>query len=150
MDCHSLLQGIFPTQGLNPGLLQCRWILYLLSRLGKPPKTQGSCKQSPRLPQSCVSTPAPAQGSPGPALPSAAIPQPRPSGGDFLQPLCLHKFKKCDSHTLYVNPRAIHVGVDSAAAGGGRPPITESTASRDPIGAEEWLPGAGTLQSTSS
>ena len=27
----SLLQGIFPTQGLNPGLLHCRWILYQLS-----------------------------------------------------------------------------------------------------------------------
>ena len=25
------LQGIFPTQGLNPGLLHCRWILYQLS-----------------------------------------------------------------------------------------------------------------------
>ena len=24
----SLLQGIFPSQGLNPGLPQCRWILY--------------------------------------------------------------------------------------------------------------------------
>ena len=28
---HSLLQGIFPTQGLNPGLLCCRWILYHLN-----------------------------------------------------------------------------------------------------------------------
>ena len=27
----SFLQGIFPTQGLNPGLLHCRWILYQLS-----------------------------------------------------------------------------------------------------------------------
>ena len=27
----SLLQGIFPTQGLNPGLLHYRWILYQLS-----------------------------------------------------------------------------------------------------------------------
>ena len=27
----SLLQGIFPTQGLNPGLLHCRLILYQLS-----------------------------------------------------------------------------------------------------------------------
>ena len=27
----SLFQGIFPTQGLNPGLLHCRWILYQLS-----------------------------------------------------------------------------------------------------------------------
>ena len=27
----SLFQGIFPTQGSNPGLPHCRWILYLLS-----------------------------------------------------------------------------------------------------------------------
>ena len=31
---HSLLQGIFPTQGSNPGLLHCRWILYCLSYQG--------------------------------------------------------------------------------------------------------------------
>ena len=31
---HSLLQGIFPTQGSNPGLLHCRWILYQLSHQG--------------------------------------------------------------------------------------------------------------------
>ena len=29
--CHALLRGIFPTQGLNPGLLNCRRILYHLS-----------------------------------------------------------------------------------------------------------------------
>ena len=28
MVCHSLIQGIFPPQGLNPGLLHCRQILY--------------------------------------------------------------------------------------------------------------------------
>ena len=28
---HSLLQGIFPTQGSNPGLPHCRWILYQLN-----------------------------------------------------------------------------------------------------------------------
>ena len=32
----SLLQGIFPTQGLKPGLLHCRWILYQLSHKGSP------------------------------------------------------------------------------------------------------------------
>ena len=32
----SCLQGIFPTQGLNPGLLHCRWILYQLSHKGSP------------------------------------------------------------------------------------------------------------------
>ena len=26
--CNALLQGIFPTQGLNPGVLHCRQILY--------------------------------------------------------------------------------------------------------------------------
>ena len=29
----SLLQGIFPTQGPNPGLLHCRWILYQLNHM---------------------------------------------------------------------------------------------------------------------
>ena len=32
----SLLQGIFPTQGLNPGLLHYRQILYQLSHKGNP------------------------------------------------------------------------------------------------------------------
>ena len=32
----SLLQGIFPTQGSNPGLPLCRQILYQLSRKGSP------------------------------------------------------------------------------------------------------------------
>ena len=32
---HSLLQRIFPTQGLNPGLPYCRWILYQLNHQGK-------------------------------------------------------------------------------------------------------------------
>ena len=32
----SLLQGIFPTQGLNPGLWHCRQILYQLSHKGSP------------------------------------------------------------------------------------------------------------------
>ena len=33
---HALLQGIFPTQGLIPGLSHCRWILYHLSHQGSP------------------------------------------------------------------------------------------------------------------
>ena len=36
MGCHFLLQGIFLTQGLNPGLLHCRQILYQLSSEGSP------------------------------------------------------------------------------------------------------------------
>ena len=34
MDCHFLLQGIFPTQELNPGLPHCRQTLYHLSHQG--------------------------------------------------------------------------------------------------------------------
>ena len=36
MGCHAFLQGIFPTQGSNPGLPHCRRILYCLSHQGSP------------------------------------------------------------------------------------------------------------------
>ena len=36
VGCHALLQGIFPAQGLNPGLPHCRQILYCLSHQGSP------------------------------------------------------------------------------------------------------------------
>ena len=36
VGCHALHQGIFPTQGLNLGLLHCRQILYCLSHQGNP------------------------------------------------------------------------------------------------------------------
>ena len=44
----SLLQGIFPTQGSNPGLLHCRQILYQLSYRGSPHesmKRHNSCSE---------------------------------------------------------------------------------------------------------
>ena len=34
VGCHALLQGIFPTQGSNPGLPHYRWILFHLSHQG--------------------------------------------------------------------------------------------------------------------
>ena len=37
VGCHALPQGIFPTQGLNPGLLHCRRILQS-EPPGKPTK----------------------------------------------------------------------------------------------------------------
>ena len=36
MGCHSLLQWIFPTEGLNPCPWHCRQILYHLSHQGSP------------------------------------------------------------------------------------------------------------------
>jgi len=43
----SLLQEIFPTQGLNPGLLHCRQILYQLSHKGSSRYWSGKRIPSP-------------------------------------------------------------------------------------------------------
>ena len=58
----SLLQGIFPTQGLNPGLPHCRQILYQLSHQGSPrilewvayPFSRGSSWPRNRTGVSCI------------------------------------------------------------------------------------------------
>ena len=36
VGCYSLLQGIFLTQGLNPGLPHCKQMLYCLNYQGSP------------------------------------------------------------------------------------------------------------------
>ena len=47
----SILQGIFPTEGSNPGLLHCRQILYQLNHKGSPlkNKTKNKTKQKTEL-----------------------------------------------------------------------------------------------------
>ena len=62
MSSHSLPQGIFPTQGSNPGLLHCRRILYQLSHKGSPrilewvayPFSSGSSWPRNRTGVSCI------------------------------------------------------------------------------------------------
>ena len=39
VGCRALLQRIFTTQGSNPGLPHCKWILYQLGPQGKPKNT---------------------------------------------------------------------------------------------------------------
>ena len=59
---HSLLQGIFPTQGSNPGLPYCRQILYPLNHKGSPrilervtyPFSRGSSWPRNRTRVSCI------------------------------------------------------------------------------------------------
>ena len=59
---HSLLQGIFPTQGSNPRLQHYRWILYQLSYQGSPrilewvayPFSRGSSQPRNRTGVSCI------------------------------------------------------------------------------------------------
>ena len=54
--CLSLLQGIFPTQGLNPDLPHCRRILYQLTHKGSPKKYMGTGR-TPALWERKASTP---------------------------------------------------------------------------------------------
>ena len=62
VDSCSLLQGIFPTQGSNPGLLRGRQILYQLSHQGSPeilewiayPFSRGSSRPRNRTRVSCI------------------------------------------------------------------------------------------------
>ena len=51
VGCQALLQGIFPTQGSNPGLLHCRWILYHLSHQGSPTWNRMTHVPHPQSPQ---------------------------------------------------------------------------------------------------
>ena len=61
VGCHFLLQGIFPTQGLNPGLSHCRQMLYRLSHQGSPlvskdnPKHLSSFNRCDMFFHTCVS-----------------------------------------------------------------------------------------------
>ena len=48
VGCHALLQGIFPTQGLNPDLLHCWKIIYCLNHQGSPRGTQNSIQGAGR------------------------------------------------------------------------------------------------------
>ena len=58
----SLLQGIFPTQGSNPGLPHCRQVLYQLSHRGSPrilecvayPFSRGSSRHRNQTGVSCI------------------------------------------------------------------------------------------------
>ena len=36
VGCHAILEGVFPTQGSNPGLPHCRQIVYHLNHQGSP------------------------------------------------------------------------------------------------------------------
>ena len=47
VDCHALLQRIFPTQGSNPGLLHCSRILYQLINQGSPLRVSSSIQFCP-------------------------------------------------------------------------------------------------------
>ena len=49
VSCHALLQGIFPTQGSDPGLPHWRQILYCLSHKGSPYKNSRSSLKNKKI-----------------------------------------------------------------------------------------------------
>ena len=71
VGCHFLLQGVFPTQGSNPGLPHCRWILYYLGHLGS-----NYAAAAAKSLQSCPTLCGPIDGSP-PGSPVPGILQAR-------------------------------------------------------------------------
>ena len=86
----SVLQGIFPTQGLNPGFPHCRWILYQLSHQGSPVACQAPLSMEFPRQEYWKGLPFPSPGDlphpgvePGsPALPAETSPS-EPSGKDI-------------------------------------------------------------------
>ena len=71
VGCHSFLQGLFPIQGLNPGLLHSRQILHYLSYQGSPyladlePVSFTGWPKTQRVLRSSVVGPATEQGAVG-------------------------------------------------------------------------------------
>ena len=56
VGCHFLLQGIFPTEELNPGLLHCRQIFYQVSCKGSLHKKSHSVTSSSLQPPGLYSS----------------------------------------------------------------------------------------------
>ena len=75
VSCHSLLQGIFLTQGANSCLLHCGWILYHLSHQGSPQISTAAAAAAKSL-QLCPTLCDPIDGSP-PGSPVPGILQAR-------------------------------------------------------------------------
>ena len=67
MGCHSLLMGIFPTQGLNLGLLHCGETLNNLGHQGRPASAVEQCESA-----ACIHT---SPFKPPPAPPLQAVVQ---------------------------------------------------------------------------
>ena len=68
MGSLSLLQGIFLTQGLNPGLPHCRQILYQLSYIHKDVAAAAAAKSLQSCPILCDPTDGSPPGSPVPGI----------------------------------------------------------------------------------
>ena len=110
VGCHALLQGLFPTQGSNPGLPHCRWILYRLSHQGSP--------RSPGEPQSKAKSvhllngrPAP-EGMAWPGLPISLL-APHHGPGPFSR---LHKYCPATFHFILTVP-ALHPHLEDPMTG---------------------------------
>ena len=98
----SIFQWIFPTQGLNPGLPHCRWILYQLSHKGSPrtlewvayPFSRGSSWPRNWTGVSCIAGGFFANWAMREALACCNYRKPAPNNEDLVQPKIKNKLKK--------------------------------------------------------
>ena len=78
VGCHALLQGIFPTQGWNPGLLHCKGVLRKATRDAQEYWSGLPCPPPGDLPNPGMEPRAPA--SQGSSLPSEPPGKPKNTG----------------------------------------------------------------------
>ena len=111
MGCHSLLQGIFPTQGLNPCLFG-RWILYHWTTREAPQYSGNCCLSSIEYVRGIHLAYSPSTATP--CVCSNAIPTPwherlpRPStrrGEGCASPLCSHSARALSCPSLRTSSR---------------------------------------------
>ena len=99
---HSLLQGVFLTQGSNTGLPHCRLTLYRLSHQGLPGTFPSACRERPfqlaaaaaKSIQSCLTLCDPMDGSP-PGSPIPGILQQEHSHSHFAAPPAAAQSARC-------------------------------------------------------
>ena len=106
MGGHSLLQGIFPTQGLNPSLLHCRQILHHLSHQGRPAWPWHIC-QNYEIKSAVISQSPPGIGSRSPCrYPSLQVVKFMVGNGRVHSGLCIHRFgvHECRLYSHCISP----------------------------------------------
>ena len=85
LGCQAFLQGIFPTQELNPGLPHCRWIRYHLRHQGAHEYWNGYLIPSPgHLPDPVIKPGSPALQAD--SLPAELQGSPRAQDSEFQFP----------------------------------------------------------------
>ena len=113
MGCHFLLQGIFPTQGLNPGLLHGRQMLYPLSHQGSPSISLSPFFGGRGRQEYCSGLPFPSPGD---------LPDPGIKPASLMSPVFAGEFFTTDPLVAQSEESACNAGDLGSIPGSGRSP----------------------------